>query len=355
MANGAYIGIDGKARKVAGGYIGVGGVARKIAKAYVGVNGVAQLWWTAGGGPIVLEVEKITSDTYAGETTYTGEQFILLNIYPITNGTVSVTYGGLTKTVTDTSGAEEPNAQRVYFGTFNGVPDSVATPASGTLTIEGDCAAFGVGMYNTTSKAVGGCGCIKKVVEWGNADTYISSSAFRNCTALASIDLPDSIESIGTYAFHSCSALANIETSAASIGNYAFYRCSALATIALNEGVESIGEYAFAMSKRSGTSMRYGKIVFPSTLKTIGTDAFVTEESLDSQDGRHYPYLSEIRFLSETPPTMEADMNDIFGERIYFKKEDGSMGVIVVPKGCGDVYREAFGKTGWGSLVTEVE
>ena len=90
------------------------------------------------GVPVILEVEKITSDTYAGETTYTAEEFILLDIYPKTNGTVSVTYGGLTKTITDTSGAEEPNAQQVFFGTFNGVSDSVTTPASGTLKISGD-------------------------------------------------------------------------------------------------------------------------------------------------------------------------------------------------------------------------
>ena len=99
--------------------------------------------WAVSGGKVILEVEKMTSDTYAGETTYTGEQFILLDIYPKTGGTVNVTYGGLTKTITDTSGAAEPNAQQVFFGTFNGVSDSVATPTSGELTIEGGYYAFG--------------------------------------------------------------------------------------------------------------------------------------------------------------------------------------------------------------------
>lgn len=148
----AYVGIDGKARKVGAAYIGVDGVARKVKKAYVGVNGVAQLWWVLeeGGGPVVLEVEKITSDTYVGETTSTGETFILIDIYPKANGTVKVTYGGLTKIVTDTSGAEQPNATQVFFGKYGGSSDSVETPTSGTLTISGDYAGFGCGAFKTS-------------------------------------------------------------------------------------------------------------------------------------------------------------------------------------------------------------
>ena len=46
MAKGAYIGVNGVARKIKKGYIGVNGVARKIKKAYIGVNGVARLFWS---------------------------------------------------------------------------------------------------------------------------------------------------------------------------------------------------------------------------------------------------------------------------------------------------------------------
>lgn len=48
MANGAYIGVDGVARKVKAGYVGVDGIANKITKAYIGdENGMAQLLWNA--------------------------------------------------------------------------------------------------------------------------------------------------------------------------------------------------------------------------------------------------------------------------------------------------------------------
>jgi hypothetical protein len=53
---------------------------------------------------IIFEVEKITSNTYANKTTYNNEEFILLDVYPKTNGIVRVTYGDVTKTITDTSG-----------------------------------------------------------------------------------------------------------------------------------------------------------------------------------------------------------------------------------------------------------
>ena len=48
MAKGAYVGVDGKARKITSGYVGVSGKARKIVKAYVGIGGVARPCWSAG-------------------------------------------------------------------------------------------------------------------------------------------------------------------------------------------------------------------------------------------------------------------------------------------------------------------
>lgn len=46
MAIGAYIGVNGVARKITQSYVGVGGVARTIKKGYIGVNGVARLCYS---------------------------------------------------------------------------------------------------------------------------------------------------------------------------------------------------------------------------------------------------------------------------------------------------------------------
>ena len=169
------------------------------------------LWKLSTNKPVILEVEKITARTYAGETTYENEEFILLDIYPKTNGTVSVTYGGLTKTITDTSGAEEPNAQQVFFGTFNGVSDSVTTPKSGDLVIEGDCTAFAIGHFASSSKVTNiGCECVTGITDLGSVEK-IPGSAFVLCRKIKNITVPKSVTSIGSAAFLTCDAIEYIE------------------------------------------------------------------------------------------------------------------------------------------------
>jgi hypothetical protein len=211
------------------------------------------IWSAVKSVPVVLQVEKITSDTYAGETSYTGEQFILLNIYPKTNGTVKVTYGGLTKTITDTSGVAEPNAQQVFFGTFNGVSDSVATPASGELTIEGKFTAFGVGTYFKNIKGTTGyCSCITSVSDWGNVE-YIPAYAFYGCRKLASIKLPDSI---------------------ISIPDYAFYACNSLNALTIPSGITYIGAHAVANANSNSNTNPFYVTMLPTTPPALGDTAF---------------------------------------------------------------------------------
>lgn len=303
----------------------------------------------AAGKPVILEVEKITSDTYAGETTYTGEQFILLDIYPKTNGTVKVTYGGLTKTITDTSGAAEPNAQQVFFGTFNGVSDSVTTPASGTLTIEGGCKGFAVGTYktynSTTSKSTSKyCSCITAVTDWGGV-TQIPGYAFYKCSTTTFAELPEGITSIGNYAFYTCAELdfRELPSGITSIGNYAFSHCKALALTSLPEGVVSIGNYAFAMGKTDkgfpDTAMDGVHFTLPSTVQSIGDSAFAGTYA-DTSDYA-YCYFSEVTILATVPPTITTS----FGT--------GGTCPIVVLAGYGETYKTAEGWNEYADRIVE--
>ena len=192
------------------------GVVTQIAD----VNGNV-LWMLETSKPIVLEVEKITSDTYANSTTYSNEQFVLINIYPKTaNSTVSVTYGELTKTLTFTS----TSAQKVYFGTFNGVPDGVTTPASGTLTINGECAGVSIASYNVGKSSTDYCQCIIAVSDLGNV-TFIPDYAFYSCTRITNITIPESVTSIGALAFGRCRQIKSftIPSAVTYIGKDAFY------------------------------------------------------------------------------------------------------------------------------------
>ena len=75
-----------------------------------------------------------------------------------------------------------------------------------------------------------------------------SSYAFQNATNMTSVDIPDTVTSIGAYAFYNCTDLttANVPTSLISIGTCAFYRCSNLSSgLSIPATLRTIGEYAF--------------------------------------------------------------------------------------------------------------
>ena len=152
--------------------------------------------------------------------------------------------------------------------------------------------------------------------------TSIDDDTFNACTALTSIQIPASVETIGLRAFKSCSSLANITFEKGSIlrdikggskmaSDYmsidyygAFSDCSALTAIEIPASVESIGVAAFCLCKRlasvtfehssklksigGGWSSPYGgfsygaflycssltSIKIPASVETIGASAF---------------------------------------------------------------------------------
>ena len=134
--------------------------------------------------------------------------------------------------------------------------------------------------YNDYSDEYSGNVVIPSSVTYGNtyAVTSIGNEAFRNCSVLTSISIPNSVTSIGKSAFENCRDLTSITipNSVTSIGDSAFYDCSGLTSITIPNSVTSIGDFVF--SGCSGLT----SIAIPNSITSIGDYAFENCSGLTS-------------------------------------------------------------------------
>ena len=133
-----------------------------------------------------------------------------------------------------------------------------------------------------------------------NSVTSIGESVFSLCTGLTSISIPNSVTSIGPSAFSGCTSLTSITipNGVTSLGNYIFSGCTGLNSITIPNSVISIGERAF----RGCTGLT--SITIPNSVNNIGwalfedcgnlatvyfnADSCLSESSELSDDGIRY-------------------------------------------------------------------
>lgn len=111
-----------------------------------------------------------------------------------------------------------------------------------------------------------------------NSVTYIGSYAFTDCTSLTSITIPDGVTHIYAHTFYKCTSLTSIiiPDGVTSIGDEAFLGCTNLTNINIPDSVTSIGEKAF----QNCTSLT--SITIPDGVKSIPSHAFYNCQSLTS-------------------------------------------------------------------------
>lgn len=164
-------------------------------------------------------------------------------------------------------------------GTITGCDDSV-TIAEIPSAINGKRVVF-IGEY-----AFRGCSNLTKVTI-PDSVTTIMSSAFDGCNGLSSVAISDGVSSIMCYAFRDCSSLTNVTLpdSVVSIGMGAFRDCTSLTSVTIGEcgrshsgampdDAEGIGVYAF------NGCVNLTNITLPDSVNRIGMAAFAYCSSL---------------------------------------------------------------------------
>ena len=122
-----------------------------------------------------------------------------------------------------------------------------------------------------------------------NSVTSIGNNAFENCSSLTSVTIPNSVTSIGSNAFRNCSSLTSvtIPNSVTSIEGFTFYSCSSLTSVTIPNSVTSIRTSVF------NNCSSLTSITIPNSVTSIGSSAFY------GCDG-----LTSVTCLANTPPSL---------------------------------------------------
>ena len=216
---------------------------------------------------------------------------------------------------------------------------------------------------------------LKTVVIPANATT-IGNSAFEQCASLISIDIPANVETIGTAAFKGCSSLTTVtfekESQLKIIGggygySYsgtfyyygAFSDCTALKSIEIPASVETIEAAAFkgcsslaTVTFEKGSQLKiigggfrsgsyHGAFCQLKNLMTVDMSACTQVKTIDEYAFYDDSELRLFKIGTETPPTCGSSA--FVGINPY--------SVLKVPSGCADTYRTTYGWKNFASIT----
>ena len=277
----------------------------------------------------------------------------------------TVTFEKESQLKTISGGYSNPN----YYGVFSDCTalTSIKIPAS-VKTIEEaafkGCSSLATVTFEKGSqlKTIGG-------------DSY-SSGAFSDCTALTSIEIPASVETIEAAAFKGCSSLTTVtfekESQLKIIGggygySYsgtfyyygAFSDCTALKSIEIPASVETIEVVAFkgcssliTVTFEKGSQLKiigggfrsgsyHGAFCQLKNLMTVDMSACTQVKTIDEYAFYDDSELRLFKIGTETPPTCGSSA--FVGINPY--------SVLKVPSGCADTYRTTYGWKNFASIT----
>lgn len=323
------------------GDVYVGG--SKISSIFVGNNQVYSSQTLDPDAPrdFIVNVTKQTLNTYISSSeSYTNDKYVAVKIATGTESgvtrTATITYGGITQTVTNKKTTE---AEIVRFGLYKGVDDG--TPDTGDMTISGDYTYVSFDFTVQTAKSTNTqINCINNIVQYfGNqltdcrlghqtrltrfvTPTFVTdmninlsdcvnltqikmspiqtvAPVLTNCTGITSVQLPATLQTIPMAGFSGCSGIISISIPASckKINDSAFSSCVNLENCNIPSGITVIYGGVFSGCKKLNLTIPEGVIhikdtafngcvsltsQLPSTITSIGKNAFLNCPSLPS-------------------------------------------------------------------------
>ena len=236
-----------------------------------------------------------------------------------------------------------------YTGTVIYITDAAFSGEAGLqeIVIPASVVEVGRNLWNETGGggAFQNCTALTSVVFEGDNLSKINLNTFNGCSALSSIELPESLEKIEYNAFDDCSALKSIviPDKVTYIGEGAFLNRTGLQEAYIGDGVTEIAAKAFAECTALKT------VVIGKSIQRIGDQAFNTRSSWDQMTLEKITVLFDD-IASGSFPVLES------GSRGVFPKPGGWDLVsykIYVPKGTKAEYQKNW--SDYSSLIVEMQ
>ncbi len=167
----------------------------------------------------------------------------------------------------------------------------------------------------------------------------IASGAFANNRNITSVDLPDTVKEIESYAFSHCVNLDSVSFGSGleNIGERAFEYCTHLPEVNLPEGLKTMSSYAFDSCER------LERITIPSTLTEIPTGAFhlcwrlidvVIPEGVETVGSEAFYECEGMKSLT-LPNSLRTIRSEAFAACVRLTS-------VVVPEGVRVIENQAF-------------
>ena len=178
--------------------------------------------------------------------------------------------------------------------------------------------------------------------------TFIDEGAFFGCSSLISVTIPANVTSIGGFAFKNCSSLTNvtIPDNVVSIGDSTFYGCIELESVIIGTEVTSIGGQAFY------NCSSLTKVTIPDNVTSIGEKAFFGCTKLESVIiGTEVTSIGDRAFYNCSSLTKVTIPDNVTSIGKYAFNGCEGLTNVIIPNSVTSIGEGAFSSSGLKSVT----